>query len=254
MTEDVLKEYNYKPSRRIARPIPAATPQVANGFGTSTTSSTAVNVLQARKAKPGDQRRRFERNRPTLSNTAGPSRAPLGAPALPNHSVFDGPIQDGFTSPSQAQASTQRMFRDADTAFGGNMSPTKAGKRKASIAFDEGPRGRMMGSSGRNMEVREIRAPRVSTQTGSSSSSVSRRLPLPTIQTLLRATSGSVYLEARNGSTPAEKNQVVYNRDGTDVWVDFVDSAVVVLAVSEKCAAVGCEDGTVHIYSEAGRQ
>lgn len=244
-----------------------------------------VNVIQARKVKPGDQRRRvnFSQTQPpsllnhssNASAAAGSSRAPFApprqsspGPSTYRQSAFDGPIQDQFTSPSQAQATTASMFRDANTAFGNGGgragSPSKAGsKRKAGDLMDDRARkGRMMTSSGNgkaSAEVVEIRPART-IQAGSGSTS-GPKLPIPTIQSILRVKpSGGIgeqldhYLEVENAKDKEGRNKVMLNYEDGVVWVDYLPSPVLALAVGVKGSVVGCEDGSVVVYSPAGRQ
>lgn len=292
-TDSVLKEYNYQPlNRRIAPPLPSGT--ISNGFGSSSSSTAVVNIIRARKSKPGDQRRRinFSKTNPTSSGMTnnssstmggggGPSRAPLAPPRASSpgpptprangnyheQSMFDAPIED-FASPSQAQASTARMFENANSAFGAggagrSSSPTKLGtkRRGGSLLDDRGGKGRMMSSGKKTaVDVVELRPARTG-QSSTGSRSTARSLPLPTIQSVLRVkpsqeeeSGEKVYLEVRNAKDNKGKNMVVFNRDGEDVWVDYVPSPVVSLSVGRKCSAVGCENGVLIINSAAGRQ
>jgi protein HIRA/HIR1 len=106
-------------------------------------------------------------------------------------------------------------------------------------------------------EVRELRAPRASASGGSGSTS-GNTLGSPQIQSVLRATpkdgSDEYYLEAENATTPAGKNKVTFLEDGADVWLDYLPSAMLAMAVSDSFCAVACEDGNLFAYSHAGRQ
>jgi hypothetical protein len=79
------------------------------------------------------------------------------------------------------------------------------------------------------------------------------------VQTVVRAkprdgTDETIYLEAHNATTAKGKNKVVYAQGGQDIWVDYVQSAVLAAGVSKSFSAVACEDGEVVCYSTAGIQ
>jgi hypothetical protein len=80
----------------------------------------------------------------------------------------------------------------------------------------------------------------------------------PQIQSVLRATpkdgGDEYYIEAENASNATGKNKVTFLEDGADIWVDYLPSAVLVMAVSDTFCAVACEDGNLYVYSHAGRQ
>lgn len=255
-TQLVLDEYNYQPTKRIARPMPMQPPST-NGF-TAIPSSAQVNYIQPRKGKPKAKRIGF-------SNGDGTGlRPPLGPPNGEHHDAFSAaPIQP-FGSPSTAQASTARMFQDAHAAFvnGIDNDPSRGSqKRKASLLGDTSPRARnrpMTSSQPRQIaQVRKIRAPRLA-MAGSSSGQTGYKMPVPGIQTVLRAipqdSDEAVYIEAHNAEDSKGKNKVIYCQDGQDQWIDFVPSAVVCMAISSRFATLGCEDGNLFVYSPAGRQ
>ena len=234
-------------------------PPMSNGFDAHT-SMGHVNVLQPRKGKPADQRRRV--------GLAG--SATNGVANNEENAFSAAPIQP-FASSSNAQASTARMFQDAHAAFAGGMrqhgegeasETLKSGtKRKASLLGEESPRtpkGRMMTTTNLRQigEVREIRASKINA--ANVASGVGRVLPTPRIQTLLRvkpvdATNLS-YLEAQNAEDPTRRNKVTYCTNGQDQWLDYLPSAVLVIAASASFCAVACEDRSIMGYSPAGRQ
>jgi protein HIRA/HIR1 len=106
-------------------------------------------------------------------------------------------------------------------------------------------------------EVKELRAPRVPASGGSGPSS-GKMLGIPQIQNVLRAKSSEqtdeYYLEAGNAGTAAGRNKVTFIEDGGDIWLDYLPTAVLAMAISENFCAVACEDGALLVYSHAGRQ
>lgn len=61
---------------------------------------------------------------------------------------------------------------------------------------------------------------------------------------------------AANGqiSIPLDHSKVIYCNKGAPVWVDYVPSAVLQMTGNKHFCAVGCEDGSIIIYSQAGRR
>ena len=258
-TQLVLDEFPYKPKQRASAPMPPALP---NGNHAAPNPSS-INVLKPKPklAGPPQPRRRVD-----LANGAGASRSGFKAPAamMSPISISDpfsaAPLQP-LVSPSHANASTARMFQDVphNLVNGESSSPRAAAKRKANLLGDESraPKGRMMISArdATGGDVRELRAPRV--PIAGSGAGPSKLLPVPSVQTLLRATSRDdpgVHIEASNAATAAERNRITLVVSGQDVWVDYVPSAVLCMTATSKFAAVALENGSLLLYSPAGRQ
>lgn len=276
-TQIVLDEYQYKPRRQVKSiaPLINSAPQHSTGFGhSSSTTGAQVNVLQPRKTRPGDQRRRVNLSKPDQDRQQPRSFAPpaLAPPAMQTSrsnepsdgfSAFNGPIQP-LASPSQAQASTARMFKDAYLAFDGDtlMESPRGQKRKASM-INEKAAGRLMGGASKaaadGRELRAVRNPGNESSMSTSGTSGAVSLPIPAVRAVLRvkpkvAADASLYFEARNAESAREKNTVVLSQSGKDVWIDYVPSAVLAATMTDRFCAVGCEDGTVIVYSSFGRQ
>ncbi|WVQ81686.1 hypothetical protein IAT38_003811 [Cryptococcus sp. DSM 104549] len=256
-TDAVLKEYNYTPPQRHPQNTGLASNlaggSFANGFGPSTTTSTTVNVLQPRKGKAKPRR-------VGLTNAAAASSERSFQPPAPPD-PFSAPIQ-GFASASAAQESTARMFQDAHAAFGapspGDLAVSlSGGKRKADVFDDDSLRGRTMAMtpSRQGDAVQVLRAPLVASSSGGASSS-NRALPIPQIQTLVRAAPSDntgVYFEARNASRSQGPTTLMYGKAGQELWVDYASAAVLAVVVTTAFCAAACEDGSVRVYSPAGR-
>ncbi|ORY28137.1 putative transcription corepressor [Naematelia encephala] len=259
VTDEILAEFDFKPPPRATpRPLPAAPTASSTGFGPSVSSGGHVNVLQPRKAKPKPLN---GKKRIDLSG-GGDSRASNGFGPPNNFQDADAfssaPIQP-LASPSAAQASTARMFRDAHSAFGNGTSDgdnVRAGhKRKASLLVEGAervPKNRTMGgSSVRTGEVSEIRAPRVPVAGPSGQSG--RFLPLPGVQNVVRTQFQGSELEAQNAVQAGQRNKIVLRRDGQDQWIDYVPCGITILSVSDKFGAAAGERGELFVYSSAGR-
>nr|XP_019010171.1 uncharacterized protein I206_04639 [Kwoniella pini CBS 10737]OCF48952.1 hypothetical protein I206_04639 [Kwoniella pini CBS 10737] len=254
LTQKILDEYEYKPKRGLTRAASIQPPlSITNSFGASAApSSTVVNVLQPRKKNSANRR-------VDLSNPASTSRSIHPATNDP----FAAPIQ-AFGGSNGHQASTAQMFEDARNAFSNNTangdSPGRAGsKRKAVFGEDDARavRGRLMSTAQNdNHPVEVLRAPRVSVQGGSTSSQ--RQLPVPQIQSVVRAAlsqeEGSAYFQAQNSHSPDGLTKISFVKDNQGRWVDYASSSVLALAVTNKVCAAAHEDGSVVVYSPAGRR
>ena len=149
------------------------------------------------------------------------------------------------------------MLRDApnrsDFGSGVNQLEPRGSKRKAISISDPSRNARPRVQP----EVTDIRAPRAAGSSGSGSAS-GKVLGAPRVQSVLRATprngTDEYYIEAENSSSSKGKNKVTFIEDGADVWLDYLPSAVLAMAISESFCAVACEDGNLFAYSHAGRQ
>ncbi|KAG1050954.1 hypothetical protein G6F43_006809 [Rhizopus delemar] len=76
----------------------------------------------------------------------------------------------------------------------------------------------------------------------------------PTIS--IKSKEDDLILECQN--TLADQNsvqsKVSATRQGATVWIDYLSSASLVLASNKFFAAIGCEDGSIHTYSPAGKR
>lgn len=252
-----MAELGYRP-KRIKQTQPQ--PQI-NGFGNHAPSSAKVNVLQPRKAKPGD-RKRIGLN--GHSNALPrPGRGPLGASSGIDADPFNAPLLPAGIG--AGQAATRGMFEDAQSAFDvGFGESSRTGQKRPGVPLESerGPKGRTM-ASGRQERVgvvqRDLRAARFTPASGSGGGGPSRSLPIPRVQTSLREVLRSqsdedVVLEITNAADAGGRNRVAYVERGEDQWLDFVPCAVIGACVTDRFGAVGLEDGSVMIYSPAGRQ
>lgn len=284
-TINVLKEIGYNPVERVVDL------SVLASLNQSSTGNPPVeNTLQPRRKRQGDARRIVKRDEPS-SNQNGfgfgstqasssrtglqpPSREPISTPPVPPPpqsaaaSAFaEAPLQPLDTdTASQAQASRNMMFQDANSAFGYDDVARIPAKRKASMHEERAPKGRMLGTSKPAGEVHEIRPIRAAMGGATLASVVGKRtLAAPAIQSALREYSrdggdekekekDKMYVEANNAIEAGIKNKVTCSVGGQDAWIDYVPSPVMRVVFTSVYAAVGCEDGNVVVYSIAGRQ
>jgi protein HIRA/HIR1 len=251
LTDRIIESYEYK-SKHQPRRVPKNPPIVQeNSFGTSAASSSKVNTIQPKKKKKGDTRRLVSR---PATNQAMP-RESTGAGSLNSRDAFATPEQNS----TSAGPLRLDMLRDApsrsDFGNGVNQLEARGSKRKAITLGDSG---RTMVSTRPRIapEVRELRAPRLPASGGSGSSS-GKVLGSPQIQSVLRAKtkdgSDEYFLQAENAGSGGY-NKVTFIEDGADIWLDYLPSAILVMAISENFCAVACEDGNLYVYSHAGRQ
>ncbi|KAM3581865.1 HIR complex subunit [Umbelopsis sp. WA50703] len=83
------------------------------------------------------------------------------------------------------------------------------------------------------------------------------RLGVPKVKSVLThrgdATEPSWVLECQNSSN-RDHSKVIYCHKGAPIWVDYVPSSVLQMTGNKNFCAVGCEDGSVVVYSSAGRR
>lgn len=66
--------------------------------------------------------------------------------------------------------------------------------------------------------------------------------------------SENIILEARNDANPREPSHVTVTKRGALLWEEFVPRAIILVAASKDLWAVACEDGSVHVWTPAGRR
>jgi len=241
-TEQVIREYDYKPTKRaptrIAPIRPAAS--ASEGFGSTTTPAGAVNVLQPRKKR------------------TGPPRLVPGASGTPAR-ASDNPFEPAITadSNSAAQRSRMAMMNGAQNAFGNNAEAgpsARAGQKRKNSDGGYGNDRRPFGAASRLPDnIQQIRAPRQAIAANGVASS-GRRLPLPVIQTILRETTAfDGYVEGHN-SEGAGRSKVMYTSGADEDWSDYVPSKILNLGMCGSTCAVGLEDGRAILYSRGGQR
>ncbi|KAI8986936.1 WD40-repeat-containing domain protein [Pilobolus umbonatus] len=70
----------------------------------------------------------------------------------------------------------------------------------------------------------------------------------------------TVVMECHNSVTNIEDNKVksrtkvVISKQGTALWVDYLSTNVLLMAGNHLFSSLGCEDGSIHVYSPSGRR
>ncbi|KAM3485507.1 hypothetical protein MY8738_001273 [Beauveria namnaoensis] len=64
----------------------------------------------------------------------------------------------------------------------------------------------------------------------------------------------NIILEAKNDANPRDPSQVVVSKRGVVVWHEFLPRAVILVTANKNFWAAACEDGSIHIWSPAGRR
>jgi hypothetical protein len=244
----ILKELGYV-ERTSTQPIGSSQPTQ------TITSGDGVNMPLVRKSHPNAPKRKID-----VDNSK--RRQALHANnSFGGHDTFDAPLQP-LDRANSTQSTAAKMFQNAPSAFtngdGAGPSNMRGAKRRVSLHAEDSPRGgkgKVMTSSGPRVisEVVEIRAPRRAAASSSGGGGTSRHLPLPRIQTILRTKTGDdCYIEASNAGSAKGKNKVTYVQADEDQWLDYLSSAVVVMAGNERLGAVACEDGEVIAYGIGG--
>lgn len=64
----------------------------------------------------------------------------------------------------------------------------------------------------------------------------------------------NIILEAKNDASPRDPSQVIVTKRGVVVWHEFLPRAVILVTANKNFWVAACEDGSIHIWSPAGRR
>ncbi|PHH86730.1 hypothetical protein CDD83_9826 [Cordyceps sp. RAO-2017] len=64
----------------------------------------------------------------------------------------------------------------------------------------------------------------------------------------------NIILEARNDGNPRDPSHVLVTKRGALVWHEFLPRAIILVTANKNFWAVACEDGSIHVWSPAGRR
>jgi protein HIRA/HIR1 len=64
----------------------------------------------------------------------------------------------------------------------------------------------------------------------------------------------NIILEAKNDVNPRDPSQVVVTKRGVLMWQEFLPRAIILVTANKNFWAVACEDGSIHVWSPAGRR
>ncbi|PFH61366.1 hypothetical protein XA68_17544 [Ophiocordyceps unilateralis] len=64
----------------------------------------------------------------------------------------------------------------------------------------------------------------------------------------------NIMLEAKNDANPRDPSHVLVTKRGALVWQEFLPRAVILATGNKTFWAVACEDGSIHVWSPAGRR
>lgn len=64
----------------------------------------------------------------------------------------------------------------------------------------------------------------------------------------------NVLLEVKNAVNPRDPSHVLVTKRGALVWQEFLPRAVILATANKNLWAVACEDGSIHVWSPAGRR
>lgn len=260
MTSKILDEYGYKSTRK--RIAPSKPLSVSSSFTAPPPGATEhVNVIIPRKSNKPKGRRINLSGTMTggASSSNGPPRPSMGgrAPlARPAASPPRSGAQDAFSRAAEEPLSFGSGSAATASMFAGMDDSRVGDKRKFGFEDDNrAAKGRTMGASRPMARIEEIRAPRV-VLGGQASGSGGHVLPIPSVQSALRVqqTDGHGILTAENASDDSGSNTVSLSINNQDVWTDFIPSPALAVVSTASFSAVASEDGSVRVYSAAGRQ
>ncbi|KAH7161626.1 TUP1-like enhancer of split-domain-containing protein [Dactylonectria macrodidyma] len=61
-------------------------------------------------------------------------------------------------------------------------------------------------------------------------------------------------LEAKNGDSPRDPSHVTVTKRGALLWQEFLPRAIILVTANKNLWAVACEDGSIHVWTPAGRR
>ena len=64
----------------------------------------------------------------------------------------------------------------------------------------------------------------------------------------------NIIMEAKNDANPRDPSHVLVTKRGALVWHEFLPRAVILVTANKNFWAVACEDGSIHVWSPAGRR
>ncbi|CAH0023312.1 unnamed protein product [Clonostachys rhizophaga] len=67
-------------------------------------------------------------------------------------------------------------------------------------------------------------------------------------------TTEHIIMEAKNDPNPRDPSHVLVTKRGALVWQEFLPRAVILVTANKNFWAVACEDGTIHVWTPAGRR
>ena len=57
-----------------------------------------------------------------------------------------------------------------------------------------------------------------------------------------------------DGDDMITHTKLIVSSKGTILWTDYLPNAILLMTGNNVFSAAGCEDGTIHVYSSAGRR
>lgn len=270
-----------------------ATTQQANGFDNRADSHAPekVNILVVKKKRANLTSNVASARIPstkgpisTLSPSAngtssGPKRVQLSqlndnkpkslAIPPPSNASFSGsfpaPSEQPFGDPSDSWLRRSDMIQpmDLDVPIDTFESATQRGKRKASFSDDGGPRvkARTLGGD-RPVEIHVAKEisnwstvlPLSRSGTGANSSVETLLNPLPLLTYLsVNVDRSNAVFEAKNVEEDGT-TEIAFVNGKTTEWLDYLPSPVIALKATGAFCAVAMQDGSVNVYSSAGRR
>ena len=61
-------------------------------------------------------------------------------------------------------------------------------------------------------------------------------------------------LEAKNGANPRDPSHIYVTKRGVLIWQEFIPRAIILVTANKNFWAAACEDGSVHVWTPAGRR
>ncbi|KAM5341613.1 hypothetical protein ACJ41O_014644 [Fusarium nematophilum] len=64
----------------------------------------------------------------------------------------------------------------------------------------------------------------------------------------------NIILEAKNDPNPRDPSHITVSKRGALIWEEFLPRAIILVAATKHFWAVACEDGSLHVWTPAGRR
>lgn len=64
----------------------------------------------------------------------------------------------------------------------------------------------------------------------------------------------NIIIEAKNDANPRDPSHVTVTKRGGLIWEEFLPRAIILVTASKRFWAVACEDGSLHVWTPAGRR
>ncbi|KAF7729232.1 HIR complex subunit [Apophysomyces ossiformis] len=220
-TTETMPSKNGVDSSQLPQPAVASAPSEA-GFTSSSTAAVTVPFEQTEKnlsKQPSDKAR---------IATAATQLSPM------EDIEYSAPLSN--LPPSGIGAAVTGNKRKHEEATSDSVDAKDTAPRRKPAWVDSGLVSPMVAQSRVKLGIPTVKA------------TITKRIPLG---------DKSMMIECHNTTGRGENNdysKIVAVSQGSPIWSDYLASAAVLITGNDLFTTIGCEDGTLHVYSPAGRR